>query len=140
MAFPDAVDLVIGYLDPIVAPVKVANRVPNPRPDRFVQVRRVGGPAQVPVRDRPRLDVFAWAPTDPQAMALALQVRTALWALAGTNLLGVAVYRVSEFMGPRQDDDTLPATTTTTTGGGTPRVWATYELDLRADDVIHAAP
>lgn len=131
MAFPDVAALVVTYLAPIVGAVPVSSRVPHPRPPRFVQVRRVGGTPLTPVRDRPRLDVFAWAPIDPEAMSLALTVRSAIWALSGRTTLGVTVYSVAEFMGPRQDDD--PRT-------GTPRVWATYELTVRADDAIQPAP
>jgi hypothetical protein len=133
VAFPDTVALYIAHLTPIVAPVKVATRVPRQRPDEFVQVRRVGGIPLQPVRDVARLDVFCWADTDPKAWALAAAVRDATWALAGTNLLGPVVYDVSEFLGPRQADETdsdKPA----------PRVWTTFELAVRADDVIHRAP
>lgn len=133
MAWPDAVGLVIAYLNPILDPVPVLSRVPQdsaPRPP-LQQVRRVGGPALPPVRDLARLDFLSWHDTDPQAMALAMQAREAVWALSGTTLLGVTCYRVAEFMGPRQSDDPV---------SGTPRVWATYELMLRADDAINPAP
>jgi hypothetical protein len=131
MAWPDAVALVTTYLRPIVAPVTVASRPPQESAPRgpLVQVRRVGG-VPLLVRDPARLDVFAWAPSDTEAMALALQVRSAIWALSGTQLLGPVCYRVGEFMGPRQADD--PASLT-------PRVWATYELDIRADEAIQPA-
>lgn len=132
MAFPDANALLIAYLTPIAAPVPVVSRVPDPRPSRLVQVRRVGGAAQVPVRDSARLDVVCWDPDDAVAMALALTIRTAVWKLSGTSLLGgVPCYRVQEFLAPRLDDD--PVT-------NSPRAWATYALDLRANDVIQPAP
>jgi hypothetical protein len=131
MAFPDVVALAVDYLAPVVAPVPVSTRVPNPRPTHFVQVRRVGGTALLPVRDQVRLDVFCWASTEPGAMGLALEVREALWALSGNDELGLVVYAVGEFMGPRQDDD--PVT-------GVPRVWATYSLSVRAEDAIRPAP
>lgn len=130
MAFPDVGQLVITYLSTALTPTKVGSRVPSQRPTKFVQVRRVGGTVQLPVRDRARLDVWAWDATDPGAMVLALQARTAIWALAGKTVGGVAVYEVAEFLGPRHSDD--PET-------GTPRVWATYELAVRADDAIHLA-
>lgn len=130
MAWPDAVDLVIDYLAPLAAPVAVGSRVPKPRPSRLIQVRRVGGTALAPIRDQPRLDIFCWDETDPAAMALALTVREHMWALAGTALLGPMTYRVEETLGPRQDDDDMT---------GTPRVWATYSLSIRADDAIHLA-
>jgi hypothetical protein len=110
--------------------VLVASRVPEDRPVEFVQVRRVGGVPAVPVRDRARLDVFCWSGTDPSAMELGLTVRELIWALAGTDQLGPMVYRVEETLGPRQDDDPMT---------GTPRVWATYSLHIRADEAIHLA-
>lgn len=131
MAFPDVNALVIGYLTPIVNPTAVVSRVPDPRPARLVQVRRVGGAALTPVRDTARLDVWCWDTTDRRAMELALTVRTAVWALSGKALLGPMCYRVQEFLAPRLDDD--PVT-------NSPRVWATYSLDVRANDVIHVAP
>jgi hypothetical protein len=130
VAFPDVAGLVISYLDGLVAD-PVASRVPDPRPARFVQVRRIGGLAQEPVRDRARLDVHCWAGTDPDAMALALDIRAHMWALSGTDLLGPMTYQVGEFLSPRHQDDDLT---------GNPRVWATYELTVRADDVIQPAP
>jgi len=131
MAFPDVTGAVITYLTPIVAPVRVVSRVPDPRPARLVQVRRVGGTGTPPVRDAARLDVWCWDPDDRTAMTLALQVREAVWALSGTTLLGVTCYEVSEFLGPRLDDDPLT---------NSPRVWATYSLLVRADSAINPAP
>lgn len=130
MAFPDANALLIAYLTPLVDPVPVVSRVPDPRPP-LVQVRRVGGAALMPVRDTARLDVLCWEATDLEAMDLALTVRAAVWALQGTSLLGgVPCYRVQEFLSPRLNDD--PVT-------NSPRAWATYALDLRADDVVPPA-
>lgn len=131
---PDAVQLVVNYLTSLVDPVAVASRIPPVAAIRppLVTVRRIGGTATLPVRDTARLDIFAWHRTDPEAMALALTVRAAVWKLAGTTMPGgVQVYRVSEFMGPQQADDS---------DSGTPRVWTTYELDLRADALISPAP
>lgn len=131
MAFPDANALLIAYLATVAAPVPVVSRVPDPRPSRLIQVRRVGGAALVPVRDSARLDVICWDPNDAAAMALATAVRTAVWALSGTSLLGPMCYRVQEFLAPRLDDD--PVT-------NSPRAWATYALDIRANDAVQPAP
>lgn len=130
MAWPDVVQLVTGYLRPLVDPIHVGTRVPDPRPDRFVTVRRIGGNPST-VRDTARLDVQCWAIDEPDATALALQIREHMWALSGTILLGPPCYRVDEFMGLRQVDDRQT---------GTPIAWVTYELDVRADDAIHIAP
>ena len=131
MAFPDLTALLIAYIAPLVAPTAVASRIPDPRPVGFVQVRRVGGTARPPVRERARFDVFCWAAGEPAAQSTASTIRSAVWALAGTSLLGIPTYEVAELLGPRLDDDDLT---------GTPRVWATYELTTRADDVMHIAP
>lgn len=131
MPFPDPNALLYTYLTPLLTPVAVVSRVPDPRPAKLVQVRRVGGNAIEPVRDSARMDIWTWAPTDKDAMDLAAAVRTAVWALAGTNLLGVMCYRVQEFLAPRLDDD--PVT-------NSPRTWSTYALDLRANAVISPAP
>lgn len=132
MSFPDPTALLVTYLTPLVDPVAVVSRVPDPRPTQLVQVRRSGGGALPPVRDSARMDIWAWAATDNAAADLATTVRTAIWALAGTTLLGgVQCYRVQEFMAPRADED--PTT-------NSPRSWATYTLDLRANAVISPAP
>ncbi|WP_049566880.1 hypothetical protein [Streptomyces sp. SBT349] len=130
--FPDVTGALIAYLTPLVAPVRVVSRVPDPRPPLLVQVRRVGGAATPPVRDAARMDVWCWGPTDSTAMTLALQARAAVWALSGTQLLGgLTCYEVSEFLGPRLDDDPIT---------NSPRAWATYSLLVRADSAINPAP
>jgi len=127
MAYPDAVALVVSYLDGLHS-VPVSSRVPDPRPAEWIQVRHVGGADLRPVRDVSRLDVFYWAATDPAAFAGAELVRREIHAVAGTTTLGgVMCYRVDEFLSPRQFDDAET---------GTPRRWATYTLTLRADDAI----
>lgn len=129
--FPNVNEALIAYLTPLHNPVKVVARVPDPRPVRLLQVRRVGGVATVPVRDAARIDVKAWDATDAGAMELALAARTNIWKLAGTSLLGFACYRVEEFLGPRLDDD--PVT-------NSPVAWATYSLLVRANDAVVPAP
>lgn len=125
--YPDVIALLRTYLLPIVTPVAVASRVPDPRPARLVQIRRVGGTQLRPVRDQPRVDVICWAEDDPAAWTLAELCRRSIHALAGTVLLGPVCYRVDETLGPMQIDD--PQT-------GSPRVMATYLPTIRADDAI----
>lgn len=126
MAWPDIVALLYTYLDGQLA-VPVASDVPDPRPDEWLQLRRSGGTKRPPVREQPRVDFFYWAATQPAAMAGALQVRTLVNNLHGTTTLGVTVYRVEEFLGPRQQDDPLT---------GTPRVWMTLSPLIRVDEAI----
>lgn len=125
--YPDVVALLAAYLTPIVSPVRVAARVPDPRPAELIRVRRIGGTQLRPVRDRPRVDVVCWAATEPRATELADACRVAVHNLAGTALLGPVCYRVDEFLGPTMADDPLT---------GTPQVLATYTLDVRADTAI----
>jgi len=128
VAFPDAVGLVIAYLDSLHS-VPVKSRIPNPRPAELIQVRQVGGAWMPPVRDSARLDVLYWAATEPAAFAGGELVRRQLHALQGTTLLGgVVCYRVDEFMSPRQYDDPLVPNNFAR--------WATYSLLLRANDAV----
>lgn len=127
MAFPDLIDLVRDHLATAYSGTTVATRVPDARPDTWIQVRGIGGSDLRPVRVRERLDIFTWSTSEPAAQALALQVRATLHGLAGTSSLGAVVYRVDEFLSPRPLDDPL-------TGGF--RSWATYQFDLRANDAI----
>lgn len=126
MAYPDITALLVVYLDPLLTG-PVASRVPDPRPDVWTQVRRIGGQQSRPVRDQPRVDVTSWALTDPDAWTLADAARRAIHALAGTALLGPVVYRVDETLGPKHIDD--PTT-------GARRCLATYSILVRADDAV----
>ena len=118
--YPDAEDLLIDYLEPIVG-VPVRIRVPRDRPASWLQVRRSGGVDDV-VRDKPRLDVFVWGRDDGATRDLLTTARSAIHALAGTTLLGPACYGVEEFLGPTRADDRET---------GTPRMWMTVQLSLR---------
>ncbi|GAA2618746.1 hypothetical protein SMC26_40305 [Actinomadura fulvescens] len=122
LVFPDVEALICAHLTPILG-VPVRTRVPDPRPARWVQVRRVGGTLVDHVRDRARLDVFAWGTGDADANDLGAAARAALHAAAGTVIGGVPCYAVEEFLGPRRADDPLT---------GAPRVWLTVQLSLRA--------
>lgn len=131
MAFENVITDVIAYLDPVDGTVPVHNDIPKPRPDEFIQVRRIGGPATPPVQETVRLDIFAWAETSPRAEELINLVRASIWALAGKATLGYMVYRVSEFMGPTQSTDV---------DTGIPRGWYRPEMTVRANDAIHFTP
>lgn len=95
--FPDAESLVVRYLRESLDGVEVHVRVPKDRPSRFVQVRRNGGLANG-VQDRPRLDFFAWGPSDEDAKDLAQSVRALMGGIRGTRY-GSSVTGVEEFAG-----------------------------------------
>lgn len=119
-SYPDVEKLLKDYLEPLVGK-PVHTRVPRTRPDVWLQIRRVGGPNDV-VRDRPRVDLIAWASRDDTALDLCMAARSAVHAIEGTTLLGVACYRVEEFLGPTRRDDLE---------SGSSRMWMTVQLSLR---------
>lgn len=131
MSTPDIMALLVTYLDgATAADVKVATRVPSPRPGKLVQLRLVSWPKAPPVRRRARVDVFTWGDDvgdETGAMALGIEVMGLINALIGTTLLGPTVYEVEETLGLRQFDD--PAT-------NVPRGWATYSIVHRDDTVV----
>ena len=132
MAFDDPHLLGITFLAGLHAPIPVGSRVPDDRPAEFIVARRLPAPEVPPVRDTYRLDVQHWVAEDePRAIELCNITRTALRALAGNDGLGVTVYQVNTFKGISVVND--PDT-------GTPIGWVTYDLIVRADDVIHFVP
>jgi hypothetical protein len=108
VTYADAELVVVEYLRPLIDPVPIGLRVPNPRPDKFVNIRRVGGTADR-VIDVARIDLFAWALTDQDAQDLAMTLRRYLAAMPGVRG-GVRVVRVEEFAGPMPapDDSNQP--------------------------------
>lgn len=97
--FPDATDVVCRLLDPVL-PVPVRSKVPNPRPDSFVTIRRTGGPRKDLVTDNAQITVEAWAETEEEAHDLAQVARAHIGAASGSVVAGVAIYRVTEQAGP----------------------------------------
>lgn len=119
VTFADVQLVVVGYLRPLLAPVPVGVRVPNPRPAAFVTTRRVGGPRST-VLETARLDLFAWAATDEAGHDLVQDVRRHLSAAPGIRAVA-AVRDIDEFAGP------IPAPDES----GQPRWMVTYEFTLR---------
>lgn len=119
--FPDAVDVVIAALDADL-PEPVRSRIPNPRPDTFVLVRRTGGPKRNVVTDGAQVTVESWALTDEAAADLAQEAREILNDLPGQIIGGVPVYRVDEATGPADLPDPLSSQ---------PRYTQTFSVALR---------
>lgn len=99
VSFANAEAMAVAFLDPaFVVPVRTT--VPDPRPAKFVTVRRQGGVAVNPVTDGALLTVEAWAEDEYDAEALLQAVRRKLhewpYATQGPH----AVYRVIEVGGP----------------------------------------
>lgn len=94
--------------------VFVSNKVPNPRRDRMVIVRRDGGPRLDAVREAARLGVQVWALTDQDATDLARMAAALLWASPN----GDPVCKVTQILGPTPvPDESLQ-----------PLVYMTFEL------------
>lgn len=104
IGFPDVEDLLVRYLSeqlPLYNDTATAHtQIPNPRPDRFVVVPRVGGPLRNLVVDEPTIGVECWAVTPVLAFSLARLVRALLGALPGQTVAGVPFYTYAEFTGP----------------------------------------
>jgi hypothetical protein len=112
LVFPDVVALVVGQLAAqlpalVGGPVHVGNRVPTPRPERFVVVRRAGGDRVTIVTEAATINVAAWAQSVPDADDIAQACRSALHAMGGANVDGVPVYKVVDLGGPAEEADPL---------------------------------
>jgi len=109
IAFPDVEALFQSYLTAELGnrgdTATVHTAVPNPRPNRFVLVPRLGGQRRNTVVDDATIGVECWAATNGQAQALAQLVRALIHAAQGTTLAGVQIYRVQEFAGPARLPD-----------------------------------
>jgi hypothetical protein len=96
----DLTGSLVVWLRTQVTPVAVAGSVPRTLPDKFVLVRRLGGPWDWPVTDVATIGTECWAMTETAASELAQEVRAHVHSLQGGTLNGIAVYRVDEFAGP----------------------------------------
>lgn len=119
VTYPDSQLVLVEYLRPLIAPITIGVRVPNPRPSTFVTVRRAGGVAEGLI-DRARVDVFAWAADDPAAHDLVTQIRRYAAEMRGVRN-GVRVVDVEEFTGP------IPAPDES----NQPRWLVTFEISTR---------
>jgi hypothetical protein len=77
MRLPDVEALAISFLKTVVAPVKVATKVPDPRPTEFVRAYRTGGSALNRVLEEAQITVDSEAATAPAAFELASKCREA---------------------------------------------------------------
>lgn len=106
---PDTVLWATGYLrtqlagrpEPYASGVLVASRVPDPRHDRMVIVRRDGGPRLDVIRRQNRLAVRVWAKDEAETAQLAELVSALLVQAADHQ----PVLRITELTGPSPTDD-----------------------------------
>lgn len=112
LIFPDAVQLALdtlaAELPAIVGEaVPTGNRVPSPRPPRFVRVRRMGGTRVTVVTEAAQLSVEAWASDVAGADDLAQACRSVLFGMKGRTIDGIPVYLVEDIGGPAEVADPL---------------------------------
>lgn len=77
----EAQAFVRARLETALADATVRVKVPDPRPETFVLVKREGGGKIDPWRDGPGIGVTCWAPTEAEAAKLALRASAAMLAL-----------------------------------------------------------
>lgn len=112
IVFPDSVALVLIELSlqlPVFLGRAIAtgNRVPSPRPDEFVRVRRQGGTRKTIVSEEAYLDVEAWSTSVSAAEDIAQAARAVLFGMKGRTFDGVPVYEVNDAGGPAEVADPL---------------------------------
>jgi hypothetical protein len=111
--------------------VAVATRIPSPRPDEFIQVRRQAGGATFidasladVLRDKPTIDIYCYGTTEEEAWELAARVRPIMLSLPTDQPLSVPVYKSTESV-CTWADDILDGVTNSN------RVWLSYDLSIR---------
>lgn len=120
VAFPDATLIATDYLRSMLD-VHVGSRIPHPRLDPMVIVRRVGGPRLNPLLDQPRIDAQIWTDSDGTAVDLGAQVRLLLLELPQRD---DRVREVEDFLGPTLIPDPP---------SDTPRCLLTVTFTVRGD-------
>lgn len=127
--FPDAAAAVCTLLNTTLG-VTTDTKVPNPRPDEFYRVQRVGGTSREIVVDDATIVVEAWAPTDQEAADLAQLARAHLLAAQNDTYDGTLIYRVIDVGAPGLLPDPL---------SGSPRSTATYQVTVRGVSLATAS-
>ena len=109
IVFPDVEDLLQQYLTvqlPLAGfDVPVHVKIPDPRPDSFVTIPRVGGVRRNMVVDTATISVDCWGMTPQPALQLAQVTRGLIHGLIDQQLGDYPVYRVDEFAGPGNNPD-----------------------------------
>jgi len=112
VVFPDSVALVLDQLSVqlegvLGRAVPTGNRVPSPRPDEFVRVRRQGGARKTYVSEEALLEIEAWGLDVAAAEDIAQATRAVLFGMKGETFNGIPVYEVNDAGGPAEVADPL---------------------------------
>ena len=105
ITFPDVEAMFVAWVPTVIANVPVSTRVPNPRPSRWIQVIRTGGPRAGLVVDGAQVTFECWDDSNVGAAELAATLRAQVSALGGRTAGGHLVHRVEEFSGPANVPD-----------------------------------
>lgn len=126
IVFPDVGTLCVDYLRDELGlrgdSAYVGSKVPNPRPDRLVVARRLGGTSSNLVTDAATIGVECYDGDEVDALELAQLCRALLHAMTGQVVDGVPIGRVVDAGGPAELPDPL---------GHTPRVIFTVQVPAR---------
>jgi hypothetical protein len=111
LIFPDVVALAIteinAQLPPMGFSAEAFNRVPSPRPERFVIVQRAGGTRVTVVTEAAQLAMQAWGQSVHEAEDVAQAVRSVIFSMAHRMIGSVPIYRVDDVGGPAEVTDPL---------------------------------
>lgn len=112
IVFPDSVELVLTQLaaqlpTALGRSVPTGNRVPSPRPDEFVRVRRMGGTKKTYVSEEAYLEIEAWSTSVSAAEDIAQATRAVVFDMKGQTYNGIPVYEVNDAGGPAEVADPL---------------------------------
>lgn len=78
--FPDVEAICVSYLNSTQTDAKASTKVPNPRPDQFIKVTRVGGSANIGI-DSARVRFECWSTDEVAAQKLGSNVRSLVRAM-----------------------------------------------------------
>ncbi|ALY08925.1 tail terminator [Arthrobacter phage Savage2526] len=103
----------------------VGTKVPNPRPNEFVIIRRVGGIQRDLVTDEPTILVEVWAATETRAVRVAQIIRGLLHSYS--QIGEYSILGCDEISGPVNLPDGLSAQV---------RYTATYVVAIRSNETV----
>jgi hypothetical protein len=101
--FPDAEAVTREYLKPAMQGLRIATRVPSPRPDSWLRVIRTGGARENRFVDRPQITLEGWGPDESTAGDVLERARAYLLAADGR------IFGVEEVSGPANLPDPTTA-------------------------------
>lgn len=119
--FPDVEAALVERFSALLG-VPASTRVPNPRPDSFVRVSRVGGARRDLVTDQPLVVVECWASKEGLASDLGRRALAFVYTLEGADVAGGSIRRVREVGGLQSFPDPISES---------PRYQFTVQIDTR---------